>query len=280
MKKRLSALLVIGMAWTLAASAQDKPADKPGDKPAADAAKKEPPKPEQSVTQHSIVIGGVPVAYTATAGTLIVRNDKDEPWASMGYVAYVKKDADARRPITFAFNGGPGSSSMWLHMGALGPRRVVTADAGPTPPPPYQVVDNAYSIIDKTDLVMIDPVGTGLSKAVGDAKDKDFWGSDPDIDSIAHFIRQYVSDNGRWNSPKYMLGESYGTTRAPGIIDRLRARAWRSTASSSCRSPWTSARCSTTRATTGRIRSFFLRMPPSPRTTRCFRRRRRTSMRS
>ena len=85
-------------------------------------------------------------------------------------------------------------------------------------------MDNAYSILDKTDLVMIDPVGTGLSKAVGDAKDKDFWGSDPDIDSIAHFIRQYVSDNGRWNSPKYMLGESYGTTRAPGIIDRLEGK--------------------------------------------------------
>ena len=220
LKQRLAVLLVIGLA-VASAPAQDKPADKPGDKPAGDAAKKEPPKPEQSVTQHSIVIGGVPVAYTATAGTLIVRNDKDEPWASMGYVAYVKKDGTARRPITFAFNGGPGSSSMWLHMGALGPRRVVTADAGPTPPPPYQVVDNAYSILDKTDLVMIDPVGTGLSKAVGDAKDKDFWGADPDIDSIAHFIRQYVSDNGRWNSPKYMLGESYGTTRAPGIIDRL-----------------------------------------------------------
>ena len=130
MKQKLAVLLVFGMAWTLAASAQDKPAEKPADKPAADAAKKEPPKAEQSVTQHSIVVGGVPIAYTATAGTLIVRNDKDEPWASMGYVAYVKKDGTARRPITFAFNGGPGSSSMWLHMGALGPRRVVTADAG------------------------------------------------------------------------------------------------------------------------------------------------------
>jgi carboxypeptidase C (cathepsin A) len=224
LKQKIVLLLWIAAVCASPALAQDKPAEKPADKSAADAAKKEPPKPEQSVTQHSIVIGGVPVAYTATAGTLIVRNDKDEPWASMGYVAYVKKGADARRPITFAFNGGPGSSSMWLHMGALGPRRVVTADAGPTPPPPYQVVDNAYSIIDKTDLVMIDPVGTGLSKAVGDAKDKDFWGADPDIDSIAHFIRQYVSDNGRWNSPKYLLGESYGTTRAGGIVDWLQGK--------------------------------------------------------
>ena len=204
MKRTIAVFLAILAAWTGLAIGQDKPGEKPADKPVADAAKKEPPKPEQSVTQRSVVVGGVPVAYTATAGTLIVRNDKDEPWASMGYVAYVKKDTSAasRRPITFAFNGGPGSSSVWLHMGALGPRRVVTADAAPTPPPPYQVVDNAYSILDRSDLVMIDPVGTGLSKAVGDAKDKDFWGADPDIDSVSRFIRQYVSDNGRWNSPK------------------------------------------------------------------------------
>jgi carboxypeptidase C (cathepsin A) len=225
-KRTIAVFLAILAAWTGLAFAQDKPSEKPADKPAADAAKKEPPKPEQSVTQRSVVVGGVPVAYTATAGTLIVRNDKDEPWASMGYVAYVKKDTSAasRRPITFAFNGGPGSSSVWLHMGALGPRRVVTADAAPTPPPPYQVVDNAYSILDRSDLVMIDPVGTGLSKAVGDAKDKDFWGADPDIDSVSRFIRQYVSDNGRWNSPKYLLGESYGTTRAGGIVDQLQGK--------------------------------------------------------
>ena len=208
------------------------------------------------MTQHSIVIGGVPVAYTATAGTLIVCNYKDEPWASMGYVAYVKKDAGgaARRPITFAFNGGPGSSSVWLHMGALGPRRVVTADAAPTPPPPYQVVDNAYSILDKSDLVMIDPVGTGLSKAVGDAKDKDFWGGEPDIDSISRFIRQYVSDTGRWNSPKYVLGESYDQRGLPASSTSCKERAWLSTASSSCRSPWISRRSSTTPETTSRIR--------------------------
>lgn len=225
MKQKIAALLLIAAAGTAAALGQDKPAEKPADKPAADAAKKDPPKPEQSVTQHSIVMGGLTIAYTATAGTLIVRNGKDEPWASMGYVAYVKKDAaPARRPIMFAFNGGPGSSSLWLHMGALGPRRVVVADVAPTPPPPYQVVDNAYGVLDKTDLVMIDPVGTGLSKAAGEAKDKDFWGADPDIESIARFIKQYVSDNGRWNSPKYLLGESYGTTRGPGIVDWLQGK--------------------------------------------------------
>jgi carboxypeptidase C (cathepsin A) len=205
----------------------EKPAEKAGEKMPPDRSTKEVPAPEQSVTQHSVAIGGAPVAYTATAGTLIVRNEKDEPWASIGYVAYVRKDATAatRRPITFSYNGGPGSSSIWLHMGALGPRRVVTSDAAATAPPPYQVVDNAYSLLDKTDLVMIDPVGTGLSRAVGEAKDKDFWGTDPDIESVSRFIKQYITDNGRWNSPKYLLGESYGTTRSAGVVDYLQTRA-------------------------------------------------------
>ena len=109
-------------------------------------------------------------------------------------------------------------------MGVVGPRRVVVTDPGPTPPPPYTVVDNAYSILDKTDLVMIDPVSTGVSKAVGEAKDKDFWGADPDIESISRFIVQYVTENDRWNSPKYLLGESYGTTRSAGIVDYLQSR--------------------------------------------------------
>ncbi|HEY3571864.1 MAG TPA: peptidase S10, partial [Thermoanaerobaculia bacterium] len=135
------------LAAATAAGAQDRMAG-------ADDGKKpviEPPKAEQSVTQHSISIGGKTISYTATAGTLLVRNDKDEPTASIGYVAYVQRasgDTDvARRPITFAYNGGPGSSSIWLHMGALGPRRIVTTDAGPTLPPPYRVVDNAYSLL-------------------------------------------------------------------------------------------------------------------------------------
>jgi carboxypeptidase C (cathepsin A) len=154
-----------------------------------------------------------------------VRNEKDEPAASIGYVAYVQRGVEAgRRPITFAFNGGPGSSSVWLHMGALGPRRIVIPDAGPSLPPPYQVVDNAYSLLDRSDLVMIDPVGTGLSRAVGEAKDKDFWGVDPDIESVSRFIAQYVDDNHRWGSPKYLLGESYGTTRAAGVVDYLQTR--------------------------------------------------------
>ena len=189
--------------------------------------KKEPPKTEQSVTQHTAVIGGAPVAFTATAGTLVVRNEKDEPWANIGYVAYVRKDAGpaSRRPIAFCYNGGPGSSSIWLHMGALGPRRVVVADATFTPPPPYQVVDNADSPLDRVDIVLIDPVGTGVSKPIGDFKNQDFWGVDPDIESVSRFIKQYVSDNGRWNSPKYLIGESYGTTRSAGVVDWLQSKA-------------------------------------------------------
>src|SRR6202035_2796932 len=128
------------------------------------------------------------------------------------------------RPLMFAFNGGPGSSSLWLHMGVLGPKRVVVSDPGPTPAGPYKTVDNEFGVLDKTDLVMIDPVGTGLSRAVCDKKDEEFWGVDPDIDSVSRFIAQYVSDNNRWTSPKYLLGESYGTTRGAAIVDYLRAR--------------------------------------------------------
>ena len=208
---------------------QEKPPEAPPAKGAEKAPpekKKEPPVSEQSTTQHTVPIGGVPIAYTATAGTMVVRNAKDEPWASIGYIAYVRKDAGPapRRPLTFAYNGGPGSSCIWLHMGALGPKRVAVTDAAATPPPPYQVVDNAYSLLDKTDIVLIDPVGTGLARAVGEAKDKDFWGADPDIESVSRFIYQYVGDNGRWSSPKYLLGESYGTTRSAGVVDYLQTK--------------------------------------------------------
>ena len=191
------------------------------------AAEKSPtPKAEQWVTRRTVMIGGKTLAYVATAGTLIIRDTSDAPVASIGYVAYTRPDIKdpATRPITFAYNGGPGSASLWLHMGALGPRRVVATDAGPTPPPPYRVVDNEYSLLDRTDLVMIDPVGTGISKALGKKKNKDFWGVDPDIESVSKVIKQYVSENGRWNSPKYLLGESYGTTRSAGVVNYLQTR--------------------------------------------------------
>ena len=184
------------------------------------------PNAQAAATAHRFSAAGKSFDYTATAGTLVIRDDDDKPLANVGFVAYTRRDVkDAgRRPILFAFNGGPGSSSMWLHMGVLGPKRVVVADPGPTAPAPYRTVDNEFGVLDKSDLVMIDPVGTGVSHAVCDHHDEEFWAVDPDIDSISRFIAQYVSDNNRWSSPKYLLGESYGTTRAAAIADYLRAK--------------------------------------------------------
>ncbi|MGH8267834.1 MAG: S10 family peptidase, partial [Steroidobacteraceae bacterium] len=184
------------------------------------------PVAQSSVTQHHFSAGGKSFDYTATAGTLVVRDDDDKPVASIGYVAYTRRSGreGGERALMFAFNGGPGSSSLWLHMGVLGPERVVVSDPGPTPNAPYRTVENEFGVLDKTDLVMIDPVGTGLSHAVCNHKDEEFWGVDPDIDSISRFIAQYVSDNDRWSSPKYLLGESYGTTRGAAIVNYLRAR--------------------------------------------------------
>ena len=192
-------------------------------KPAAEAAKEQEPK--FSRTQHQVRIAGQVVHYTATAGWLIMKDDAGKPVARFGYTAYTRDDiADlARRPVTFAFNGGPGSSSIWLHMGILGPRRVVVNDPGYSPPPPTPRVDNEFSVLDVTDLVMIDPVGTGFSKPLGAAKGADFWGVDQDIKSVGAFIKRYVTENGRWGSPKYLLGESYGGMRSAGLADHLQS---------------------------------------------------------
>ncbi|MDE1887494.1 MAG: peptidase S10, partial [Gammaproteobacteria bacterium] len=147
------------------------------------------PKETSSVTRHSLTIDGQTIKYTATAGTLLVDNDKGDPIGSFFYVAYTKDGADLnRRPLTFLFNGGPGSSSIWLHMGSFGPVRVVTSDAKPTPPPPYDLVQNQYSLLDKSDLVFIDAIGTGFSRIVGTGTGKDFYGTDPDIASFGKFI--------------------------------------------------------------------------------------------
>ena len=215
----LTALTAALAAAPAARGATEAPADKAADVKVAKAE----PKAEQSVTQHTLRLGAQTLDYTATAGTAIVRDKDDKPIASIGYVAYTRRDAKdlTRRPVMFAFNGGPGSSSIWLHMGFLGPKRVVTPDPKPAGPAPFQFVDNAYTPLDKTDIVLIDPVGTGLSKAVGDKKDEDFWGVDADIDCVGRFIAQYLDDNHRWGSPKYLLGESYGTTRAAGVARYL-----------------------------------------------------------
>jgi len=190
--------------------------------PAAAEAGKE-PEPKFSRTQHQVRIGGQVIRYTATVGWLIMKDDAGKPIARFGYTAYTRDGvADpGRRPVTFAFNGGPGSSSIWLHMGILGPRRVVVNDPGYAPPPPTQRVDNEFSVLDVTDIVMIDPVGTGFSKPLGEAKGADFWGVDQDIKSVGAFIKRYVTENGRWASPKYLLGESYGGMRSAGLAFHL-----------------------------------------------------------
>jgi len=184
-----------------------------------------PPKEESSVTEHSIKIAGQTIPYKAIAGTILLKNEKDEPQALIYSTSYIRTDNKdvSQRPISFIYNGGPGSASVWLHMGAFGPRRVLTANAEATPPPPYRLADNAGTLLDKTDMVFLDPVGTGFSHAVGKAQDKDFWGVDQDVKSLAQFITLYVSRNGRWNSPKFLIGESYGTFRSAALGNYLQA---------------------------------------------------------
>ena len=177
------------------------------------------------MTQNQIHIGGALLPYTATAGTLLMKNEKDEPIALFGYTAYVKKGSDvASRPILFAYNGGPGSSSIWLHMGVLGPWRTALEDLEPNTRGPFRLVENEDSILDQADLVMIDPVGTGLSRPVGKAEGRDFWGVDQDVKSVSEFIVSYLHKYGRWTSPKFLLGESYGGIRSGGVAYALLSR--------------------------------------------------------
>jgi carboxypeptidase C (cathepsin A) len=181
------------------------------------------PREDSSVTQHTIRINGQAIPYRAMAATLLLKDDKGDTIGSLYYTAYTRTDVrdPSQRPLAFVYNGGPGSASAWLHMGAFGPRRIVTSDAAPTPPPPYRLVDNANSLLDVTDMVFIDPIGTGFSKPVGKGTGKDFWGIDEDGKALQQFVAQYVSRNGRWNSPKYLIGESYGTTRSAVLVNRL-----------------------------------------------------------
>ena len=183
------------------------------------------PKEESSVTDHTIKIGGQAIQYRATASTTLLKDAKGEPTALIFSTAYARSDAKdmSARPLAFIYNGGPGSASIWLHMGAFGPRRVVTANAAQTPPPPYKLVDNIGCLLDKADLVFVDPVGTGFSRAVGKAEGKDFWGVDQDVKSLAEFISIYINRNNRWNSPKFLVGESYGTFRSAALGNFLQS---------------------------------------------------------
>jgi carboxypeptidase C (cathepsin A) len=234
---RIALIAFIVPALAAVVRAQEK-IEKPAAKP--EAAKTEPFKPEEQQSKGSVTIGGHAIEYDAYAGTLVVHpkkpdDDADDdadpataavggqpPEASMFYVAYFKTgEKDTTRPLTFLYNGGPGSSTVWLHMGAFGPRRVVTADDSHTPPAPYRVVNNEYSLLDVSDVVFVDAPGTGFSRIQGKDAKKAFYGVDQDAYAFADFIVQFLSRYGRWNSPKYLFGESYGTTRSAVLANLL-----------------------------------------------------------
>jgi len=235
---RLTLLASAFLALQVSAFADDQPAQKKDEKPPVGALA---PAEPDSITEGSVTVEGEVIAYQAVAGTLTVGStdaqdatlgvdgkilpdagvdlppkvDDQPATARIFYVAYFKKNAAAeQRPVTFLYNGGPGSSTMWLHMGSFGPRRVVTTDAQHDPAAPYKLVSNDYSLLDASDLVFIDAPGTGFSRIFGKDKEKAFWGMDPDAHAFERFIRRFLTKYGRWNSPKYLLGESYGTPRS------------------------------------------------------------------
>lgn len=213
-----------------------------GESEKAEGHKFEPFRPEAVTTSGSVAIGGKTLSYQAIAGTLIVHprgwddvprdpnakaaaNEEGEAGnptaeASMFFV-YYSRSGEGPRPLTFFYNGGPGSSTMWLHMGAFGPHRIVTATDAHTPAAPYSLVNNAYSLLDATDLVFIDAPGTGFSRIAGKDKEKAFFGLDPDAYAFSEFITQFLTKYGRWNSPKYLFGESYGTPRSAVVVNQL-----------------------------------------------------------
>lgn len=203
---------------------------------------KEPPEVKDNLveTKHSVTIQGQQINYTVTCGTLVLKeeaekkgdnegeNEGEKPKATIFFIAYTRDDGPgygeaerSKRPLTFSFNGGPGSSSVWLHLGVLGPRRVQMGDAGNLLPPPYQLSDNPYSLLDVTDLVFIDPVSTGYSRPVVGEKARNFHGFKRDIETVGDFIRLYTTRYQRWAAPKFLIGESYGTTRASGLSGYL-----------------------------------------------------------
>lgn len=184
------------------------------------------PDPTQFVSEHKGKFNGKSIAYTAIAGETYLRDIKDQPTASIFTFSYIKsKDRKSQpRPVTFIWNGGPGSASTWLHMGGYGPKRIVVpSDAQHAGSPPYDLIDAPETILDVTDLVFIDPVGTGFSRALGEHEGKEFWGLKEDAESMALFIKTWLTENNRWNSPRFLLGESYGTTRAALVAKILEA---------------------------------------------------------
>jgi len=179
-----------------------------------------------SQTQHTVRIGGQEVKYTATAATLVMKAEDGSPKATAFYVAYTRDDVTdlAKRPLTFAYNGGPGSASVWVHMGAFGPRKVLLSDDGHALAPPPALVDNEFSILDVTDIVFVDPISTGFSRPAPGENPNQFHGVREDTEWVAEFMRLYITRNNRWGSPKFLAGESYGTTRSASLSGYLQQR--------------------------------------------------------
>jgi carboxypeptidase C (cathepsin A) len=216
MKKTYSLIFSLLIAFCLQAQ----------EKPKSNTADKNTPEPTLSVTSHSVKVKGQVINYKATTGYMLMRDEDGKPKANIFFIYYAKEGvADPKtRPITYTFNGGPGSSSVWLHMGALGPKRILMTDEGEMTKPPYEVADNEYTWLDETDLVFIDPVITGYSRPAEGVDKKEFHGYVEDISSVGDFIRLFTTRFQRWNSPKFLAGESYGTTRAAGLSGYLQDR--------------------------------------------------------
>ncbi len=200
------------LAAALIAAAPAPPAAPPPPGPAA----------PDAVTQHTLELGGKTLAYTARAGTITLENQAGQPTCRMFYTAFTLDDADPRtRPVTFFYNGGPGSSTIWLRMGSFAPMRVQVGDGNPTPNAPFTLVPNQYSLLDRTDMIFVDAPGTGFSRIIGAGKPADFYGVDPDVAAFGQFVSRYVTTFSRWNSPKFLFGESYGTPRSAMLVNYL-----------------------------------------------------------
>src|SRR5690606_28086018 len=184
------------------------------------------PKAQVFDSKQSVTIDGKVINLLAKAGTMELKDENNKPIALFGFTAYFKEHPEKNRPIIFSYNGGPGSSSYWLHMGIMGPKRIVVDDPNYNQASPYRLENNEFSILDVADVVMMDPIGTGLSVPVGEAKGADFWGVDQDIRSVSLFIMQFLKTYDRLNSPKYILGESYGTFRNAGVMSYLLDRGY------------------------------------------------------
>jgi carboxypeptidase C (cathepsin A) len=208
-------IALIVLAWATPAPGQETAEDTPASVPA--------PEPREFVSDHTVEVDGKRLRYRAVAGETLVADDDGDPQASIFAFSYLLEGIKdpAERPITFFFNGGPGSTAVWLHLGAFGPRRLALDDAVQQGAPPYELAPNPYTLLPATDMVFVDPVGTGYSRALGGKKDSEFWGMDEDADVLTRYVHTWLTKNRRWGSPKYLCGESYGTTRVSLMVRDL-----------------------------------------------------------